>query len=44
MIRGERAEPKEIDGRRTEAHRRAQQVPMGEMHENLGHVRILVNG
>ncbi len=33
--------PKEIDGRRTEDYWRAHQVPMGEMHENPAHVRIL---
>src|SRR3974390_3529682 len=33
--------PKEIDGRRTEGYWRAHQVPMGEMHENPEHVRIL---
>jgi xylulose-5-phosphate/fructose-6-phosphate phosphoketolase len=33
--------PKEIDGRRTEDYWRAHQVPMGEMHGNPGHVRIL---
>ena len=33
--------PKEIDGRRTEDYWRSHQVPMGEMHENPGHVRIL---
>jgi xylulose-5-phosphate/fructose-6-phosphate phosphoketolase len=33
--------PKEIDGRRTEDYWRAHQVPMGEMHENPEHVRIL---
>jgi xylulose-5-phosphate/fructose-6-phosphate phosphoketolase len=33
--------PKEIDGKRTEGHWRAHQVPMGEMHENPEHVRIL---
>jgi xylulose-5-phosphate/fructose-6-phosphate phosphoketolase len=33
--------PKEIDGRRTEDYWRAHQVPMGEMQENPGHVRIL---
>ena len=30
--------PKEIDGRRTEDYWRSHQVPMGEMHENPGHV------
>jgi xylulose-5-phosphate/fructose-6-phosphate phosphoketolase len=33
--------PKEIDRRRTEGYWRAHQVPMGEMHENPAHVRIL---
>src|SRR5215510_12203889 len=33
--------PKEIDGTRTEDYWRAHQVPMGEMHEKPGHVRIL---
>ncbi|HET7882853.1 MAG TPA: phosphoketolase family protein [Acetobacteraceae bacterium] len=33
--------PKEIDGRRTEDYWRAHQVPMGEMHDNPEHVRIL---
>ena len=33
--------PKEIDGRRTEDYWRAHQVPMGEMHGNPEHVRIL---
>src|SRR6516164_7705999 len=33
--------PKEIDGRRTEDYWRAHQVPMGEMHENPEHARIL---
>jgi xylulose-5-phosphate/fructose-6-phosphate phosphoketolase len=33
--------PSEIDGRRTEGYWRSHQVPMGEMHENPGHVRIL---
>jgi xylulose-5-phosphate/fructose-6-phosphate phosphoketolase len=33
--------PKEIDGRRTEDYWRAHQVPMGEMHENPAHVKIL---
>src|SRR5208337_1254615 len=35
--------PKEIDGRRTEDYWRSHQVPMGEMHDNPGHVRILEN-
>ena len=33
--------PKEIDGKRTEGYWRSHQVPMGEMHENPEHVRIL---
>jgi xylulose-5-phosphate/fructose-6-phosphate phosphoketolase len=33
--------PKEIDGKRTEDYWRSHQVPMGEMHENASHVRIL---
>src|SRR5262249_24861690 len=33
--------PKEIDGKRTEDYWRAHQVPMGEMHDNPAHVRIL---
>ena len=33
--------PKEIDGRRTEGYWRSHQVPMGEMHDNPEHVRIL---
>ncbi|HVQ77113.1 MAG TPA: phosphoketolase family protein [Candidatus Binatia bacterium] len=33
--------PKEIDGRRVEGYWRAHQVPMGEMHENPEHVRLL---
>ena len=33
--------PKEIDGKRTEDYWRSHQVPMGEMHENPSHVRIL---
>src|SRR5262249_32879104 len=33
--------PKEIDGRRTEDYWRSHQVPMGEMHENPEHVKIL---
>jgi xylulose-5-phosphate/fructose-6-phosphate phosphoketolase len=33
--------PKEIDGRRTEDYWRSHQVPMGEMHGNPEHVRIL---
>src|SRR5262249_23437555 len=33
--------PKEIDGKRTEDYWRSHQVPMGEMHEKPGHVRIL---
>ncbi len=33
--------PKEVDGKKTEDYWRSHQVPMGEMHENPGHVKIL---
>jgi xylulose-5-phosphate/fructose-6-phosphate phosphoketolase len=33
--------PKEIDGKRVEDYWRSHQVPMGEMHENPEHVKIL---
>ncbi len=33
--------PKEIDGKRTEDYWRSHQVPMGEMHENPEHVKLL---
>src|SRR4026209_723782 len=33
--------PREIDGRRTEDYWRSHQVPMGEMHDNPAHVRLL---
>jgi xylulose-5-phosphate/fructose-6-phosphate phosphoketolase len=33
--------PQEIDGKRTEGSWRSHQVPMGEMHENPDHLRIL---
>ena len=33
--------PKEIDGKRAEDSWRSHQVPMGEMHENPGHIKIL---
>ena len=33
--------PKEIDGKRTEDYWRSHQVPMGEMHDNPAHVRLL---
>ncbi len=33
--------PKEVDGKRTEGYWRSHQVPMGEMHEKPGHVKIL---
>jgi len=33
--------PKAIDGKRTEDSWRSHQVPMGEMHENPAHVRLL---
>lgn len=32
---------KEVDGKKTEASWRSHQVPMGEMHENPGHVKVL---
>jgi xylulose-5-phosphate/fructose-6-phosphate phosphoketolase len=32
--------PKEIDGKKTKGYWRSHQVPMGEMHENPGHLRI----
>jgi xylulose-5-phosphate/fructose-6-phosphate phosphoketolase len=35
--------PKEIDGKRTEDYWRSHQVPMGEMHGNPEHVRILAD-
>jgi xylulose-5-phosphate/fructose-6-phosphate phosphoketolase len=33
--------PKEIDGKRSEDSWRSHQVPMGEMHEKPGHVKLL---
>jgi xylulose-5-phosphate/fructose-6-phosphate phosphoketolase len=33
--------PKEVDGKKTEGFWRSHQVPMGEMHENPAHVKIL---
>ena len=33
--------PAEIDGKRTEDYWRSHQVPMGEMHENPAHVKLL---
>jgi xylulose-5-phosphate/fructose-6-phosphate phosphoketolase len=33
--------PKTIDGKRTEDYWRSHQVPMGEMHEKPGHVKLL---
>jgi xylulose-5-phosphate/fructose-6-phosphate phosphoketolase len=33
--------PKEIDGKRCEGYWRSHQVPMGEMHENPKHVKLL---
>src|SRR5688572_11468410 len=33
--------PKEIDGKKSEDYWRSHQVPMGEMHGNPGHIRIL---
>jgi len=33
--------PKEIDGKRTEGSWRSHQVPMGEMHANPAHVKLL---
>ena len=33
--------PKTIDGKRTEDYWRSHQVPMGEMHEKAGHVKLL---
>ena len=33
--------PTEVDGKKTEGSWRSHQVPMGEMHENPDHVRIL---
>jgi len=33
--------PKEIDGKKTEDYWRSHQVPMGEMHQNPSHIKIL---
>jgi xylulose-5-phosphate/fructose-6-phosphate phosphoketolase len=33
--------PKEIDGKKTEGYWRSHQVPMGEMHENPSHIKVL---
>jgi len=33
--------PKQIDGKKTEGYWRSHQVPMGEMHQNPEHVKIL---
>ena len=33
--------PKEVDGKRTEDYWRSHQVPMGQMHQNPAHVRLL---
>jgi xylulose-5-phosphate/fructose-6-phosphate phosphoketolase len=33
--------PKEVDGKRTEGYWRSHQVPMGQMHENPAHVKML---
>jgi xylulose-5-phosphate/fructose-6-phosphate phosphoketolase len=33
--------PKEIDGKRAEGYWRSHQVPMGEMHDNPEHIKIL---
>jgi len=33
--------PKEVDGKKTEGFWRSHQVPMGEMHENPKHVKLL---
>ncbi len=33
--------PEEIDGKKTEGYWRSHQVPMGEMHENPEHVKLL---
>jgi xylulose-5-phosphate/fructose-6-phosphate phosphoketolase len=42
VLRSPRAgRPKEIDGKRAEDSWRSHQVPMGEMHEKPGHIKIL---
>ena len=33
--------PKEVDGKKTEGFWRSHQVPMGEMHENPAHIKLL---
>jgi xylulose-5-phosphate/fructose-6-phosphate phosphoketolase len=33
--------PKEIDGKKTEDYWRSHQVPMGEMHQNASHIKML---
>jgi xylulose-5-phosphate/fructose-6-phosphate phosphoketolase len=33
--------PKDVDGKKTEGYWRSHQVPMGEMHENPKHVKLL---
>src|SRR5262245_65829315 len=33
--------PKEVDGKKTEGFWRSHQVPMGEMHNNPAHVKLL---
>lgn len=33
--------PKEIDGKKTEDYWRSHQVPMGEMHQNTSHIKLL---
>jgi xylulose-5-phosphate/fructose-6-phosphate phosphoketolase len=33
--------PKEVDGKKVEGHWRSHQVPMGEMHDNPEHVKLL---
>jgi xylulose-5-phosphate/fructose-6-phosphate phosphoketolase len=33
--------PKEVDGKKTEGYWRSHQVPMGEMHQNPEHVKLL---
>jgi xylulose-5-phosphate/fructose-6-phosphate phosphoketolase len=33
--------PKEVDGKKTEGYWRSHQVPMGQMHENPEHVKLL---
>src|SRR5262249_49524603 len=33
--------PKEVDGKKTEGSWRSQQVPLGQLHENAAHVKLL---